>query len=53
MEDGGYADGDDIKGEEASILILRRRKRMILRRKMGTPYFLRVLVVEIYINMLK
>jgi len=34
VEDGDAGD-DDVKGEEA--LMLRRRKRMILRRKTGTP----------------
>ena len=36
MEDGD-AEDDDVKGEEASMLMLRKRKRMILRRKTGTP----------------
>jgi hypothetical protein len=36
VEDGD-AEDDDVKGEEASMLMLRRRKRMILRRKTGTP----------------
>ena len=37
MEDDD-AEGDDVKGEEASILIFRRRrKKMMLRRKTGIP----------------
>ena len=52
MEDGD-AEDDDVKGEEASMVILRRRKRMILRRKTGTPHFVRALAAEMHIIMLK
>ena len=52
MEDGD-AEDDDVKGEEASMLILRRRKRMILRRNTKNPHFVRALAVEMHIHMSK